>query len=97
MANFKIRGAIGLKADLMCDNLNHPLCNMADSDKNFLEFYGATTYRKGSVIGYHLTNLFGSDVFHEVFSRLVKDHQGKHINSAIFFQYFESVLTEKNR
>jgi len=70
---------------------------MADSDKNLLEFYGATTYRKGSLIGYHLSNLLGHDVFQMVFSRLVKDHQFKHINSDLFFKYYEIVLTELNR
>ena len=50
---------------MMCDNTNHPLANMADSDKDLLEWYGTTTYKKGSFIAFHLSNLLGADVFHE--------------------------------
>jgi len=70
---------------------------MCDSDKNVIDYYGTTTYKKGAFIGYHLSNLFGKDVFREAISLLFKEHLWGVINSWILFETFEKVLKARNR
>lgn len=97
MANFRIRGLEGFKIDLLCENDNHPLSNMCTDDKNTLQYYGHCTYRKGSLIAMHLSNLHGPDVFQEAFKRLISKYKFHCVNSDIFFATYEEILTERAR
>ena len=96
-ANFVNRGVAGLQIDMACENGNHPLVNMADSDKDLIQFYGPCTYRKGALIARHLSLLIGEETFKLGMRTLVKNHAWGNFDYLNFFSIFTKILEDQNR
>lgn len=96
-ANLWMRGSEGLKIDLLCENGNHPLCNMADSDKDLIQYYGPCTYRKGSLVARHMSHLFGLDVFKACMAKQVQKSAWGNFNSDTLFGIFADHLKSQGQ